>query len=285
MNWLFVCTGNTCRSPMAAACLKKYLADSGSADRVMSAGLAADGSPATENAVAVMAEWGMDVSSHRSAPLTVEMCDWADRILVMTPMHKFALINAGVAADKVSVLAEKEGGIVDPYGGDLDTYRFTRDQLQCEIQKMLKSDWQCVSMTEDHVVQVAALEQQIFSGAWSHHAIAEELQNSTAGCRVLTQNDGTVGAYIIWHHVLDELFIERIATSPAYLRQGLSSKLLKTAQEYAEQNGVSRITLEVRVSNKPAIALYEKHGFQNEGVRPGFYDDPKEDAYIYSRYI
>ncbi len=285
MNWLFVCTGNTCRSPMAAGCMKKALTDIGAVDEVMSAGLSTDGSPATENAVLALAEWGIDISAHRSKSLTIDMCDWADRILVMTPMHRFALVNAGVSAEKITVLTEKDGGIADPYGGDLDCYRYTRDQLEREIEKLLKSEWRCVDMRDDHVAQVAALEQQIFSGAWSRDAIAEELHNPTAGCRVLVKYNGDVGAYIIWHHVMDELFIERIAASPTYRRQGLSSGLLKTAQEYAARHGVSRITLEVRVSNTPAISLYEKHGFQNEGVRPGFYDAPKEDAYIYSLYV
>ena len=265
--------------------MRMALAYIGSDDVVFSAGLAADGSGATEQAVAAMDEWGIDLRDHRSAMLTRDMCNKADRILVMSDAHRSALLHAGIPAEKVTVLAGENGGIADPYGGDLACYRHTRDQLMTEIRRLLKADGNVMPMQSEHVAAIADLEKRIFSGAWSHDAIKEELDNPTAFCRVLLQKDGTVVAYILCHHVLDELFIERIATSPDHVRQGFSSQLLKTAKAYAAENGIARITLEVRVSNRAAIALYEKHGFENEGVRPGFYDAPKEDAYIYSHYL
>ena len=146
--------------------------------------------------------------------------------------------------------------------------------------------WKTLPLVADTVQAVAQLEEALFTGPWSHHAIEEELSNKTAVCRVLQHTEtGEVGAYLLMHHVLDELYIERIATAPQWRRQGLSTKLLKTACDFADENGVSRITLEVRVSNKPAIALYEQNGFVCDGVRPRFYDDPKEDAFIYSLYL
>lgn len=56
-------------------------------------------------------------------------------------------------------------------------------------------------------------------------------------------------------------------------------------QDYAETHDLTRLTLEVRASNAPAIALYESMGFTCDGVRPGFYDSPKEDAQLYSYYL
>lgn len=138
MTWLFVCTGNTCRSPMAAACMRQALDERHMDDNVMSAGLAADGSPAAENAVTVMGEIGVDISSHRSKPLTIQMCNKAECIVVMTAMHKAVLVNAGVDAERVIVLADENGGIADPYGGDIDCYRQTRDQLIQEIHQLLE---------------------------------------------------------------------------------------------------------------------------------------------------
>ncbi len=140
MNWLFVCTGNTCRSPMAAACMREALAKRGQAGQVFSAGISADGSPATEYTVQVMSEIGVDISHHRSVPLTLEMCEQADRIVVMTEMHKAILVHAGVSVENVIVLAAENGGIADPYGGDLTCYRETRDQLIDEIDRLLEKD-------------------------------------------------------------------------------------------------------------------------------------------------
>ena len=140
MNWLFVCTGNTCRSPMAAACMRAAMDQRGLDGQVFSAGLSADGSPATANAVAAMGEIGVDISNHRSAPLTIERCQQADRIAVMTPAHKAVLAGAGVSVEKIIVLAEDSGGIADPYGGDLECYRTTRDQLMAEINRLLEKD-------------------------------------------------------------------------------------------------------------------------------------------------
>ena len=87
------------------------------------------------------------------------------------------------------------------------------------------------------------------------------------------------------HHILDEGFIANLAVHPAYRRQGIARSLLREAQEYAEAHDLARLTLEVRASNVPAIALYEGMGFTRDGIRPGFYDSPKEDAAIYSYYL
>lgn len=67
--------------------------------------------------------------------------------------------------------------------------------------------------------------------------------------------------------------------------RGIARSLLREAQEYAEAHDLARLTLEVRASNVPAIALYEGMGFTRDGIRPGFYDSPKEDAAIYSYYL
>ena len=132
---LAVCTGNTCRSPMAAALLQRELRARGLDVEVRSAGLAADGSPATPQAVAVMREWGIDLSAHRSRPLTAELCAQADQICVMTPGHAQILRQAGVPAEKIFLLGD---GIPDPYGGDLACYRAARDALAQGVRRFLE---------------------------------------------------------------------------------------------------------------------------------------------------
>ena len=87
------------------------------------------------------------------------------------------------------------------------------------------------------------------------------------------------------HHILDEGFITNVVVHPAYRRQGIATALLAELETYGKAHDLTRITLEVRASNQKAIALYEQMGYEKEGVRPGFYDSPKEDALIYSLYL
>jgi protein-tyrosine-phosphatase len=130
---LCVCTGNTCRSPMAAALLKQALDKQGRGDiLVESAGLAAmEGQPASPQAIAALAEWDLDLSCHRSRPLTPELARQAHKLVAMTPEHAAVLtFRLGVSPDNILVPGH---GVSDPYGGDLDTYRSTRDQLKAAM--------------------------------------------------------------------------------------------------------------------------------------------------------
>jgi len=133
---LLVCTGNLCRSPMAAAILRARLReDPACADwEVHSAGLwATEGQPASAPARAVMEERGYDLSHHRSRPVTEESVERADLILAMTPHHVEALRLAfPQAADRIHLLAEMAGGtqgVDDPYGQPLQVYRAVADEL------------------------------------------------------------------------------------------------------------------------------------------------------------
>lgn len=146
MNILFVCSGNTCRSPMAAY-LAADLAEkeySQSGFCFDSAGIAtSDGFPATDNAVVALSELGIDASGHRSKQFQPYMIDLSHRIVCMTAMHKEALCHAfPEAAEKIFVIGELSGSgadIPDPYMGSLSVYRITRDKLQEEIAAILKN--------------------------------------------------------------------------------------------------------------------------------------------------
>ena len=134
-----VCTGNTCRSPMAEALIKRRLKDSGHSATVSSAGLFADGSAISENSRIVMDEIGVDISSHRSCQLTKEMVEYADLILTMTIGHKMAVLSAFPYSEgKVFTLAEysgENGDVADPYGGSVDMYRCCRDDIDRMVNK------------------------------------------------------------------------------------------------------------------------------------------------------
>ena len=91
--------------------------------------------------------------------------------------------------------------------------------------------------------------------------------------------------YLGMHHILDEGFITNIVVHPAYRRQGIAHALLAETRRYGKKHDMNRICLEVRASNTAARELYESFGFEEDGIRPGFYASPKEDAVLYSLYI
>ncbi len=121
---LFICTGNTCRSPMAAAIFNKYCADNGIDAVADSAGIAAAvGMPASENSVAVMSEIGVDLSKHEAKPISRELLEAADLIVCMSEGHAEMLKAAGFSAVVLG------SGIADPYGYAVNIYRVCRDKL------------------------------------------------------------------------------------------------------------------------------------------------------------
>jgi ribosomal-protein-alanine acetyltransferase len=140
-----------------------------------------------------------------------------------------------------------------------------------------------VTMQPKHIEDLAAIEELCFSRPWSYEALAEELRNPLAVFFVAEYGDKAV-AYAGMHHILDEGYITNIAVHPDFRRQGLATALVHELDGYADENDLNRLTLEVRASNSAAIVIYRHAGFDEEGVRTAFYDDPKEDGLIMSKY-
>lgn len=136
-----------------------------------------------------------------------------------------------------------------------------------------------IQMDLSHAQQVALLEQTCFSDPWSLNAIESEISNPLSLWMVAVENDCVIG-YIGSQSVLGEADMMNLAVSQKARGRGIGSKLVLALIECLRQNGVYRLTLEVRVSNEPAIKLYEKIGFQIIGRRPNYYYHPKEDAFI-----
>ena len=136
-----------------------------------------------------------------------------------------------------------------------------------------------VNMNADHVSQVAALEAICFRDPWSEKSVASELTNPLSLWLVALDGDRLAG-YVGSQSVLGESDMMNVAVHPDYRRQGIAEKLCIALVDALKEKGNHCLMLEVRASNDPARALYEKLGFLQVGLRKNYYRNPKEDAYI-----
>lgn len=136
-------------------------------------------------------------------------------------------------------------------------------------------------MTEEDILTAAALEQACFSRPWSEKTLRESFDNPHYVYFAAEDEDGTMIGYTGMIVVLDEADVANVAVFPEHRRKGAGDALVAAMLNYARDHELVRLTLEVRVGNVPAIALYEKHGFTRIGLRKGYYEDPVEDAVIY----
>ena len=136
-----------------------------------------------------------------------------------------------------------------------------------------------VPMNESHVAQVAELEKICFSDPWSEKSVASELYNSLS-CWLVAEENGVVTGYVGSQTVIDESDMMNVAVHPDHRRKGIAEALVVELVEALKKRESHCLTLEVRASNEPAKALYEKLGFAQVGLRKNYYRNPKEDALI-----
>ena len=141
-----------------------------------------------------------------------------------------------------------------------------------------------VKMNDSHVSQVAQLEKLCFADPWSEKSIASELTNPLSYWLVAVEVD-TVAGYIGSQSVMGESDMMNVAVAPEHRRRGVGEALVSALAEVLKEQGNESLALEVRASNMPAIALYEKLGFAQVGRRPGYYRNPREDALILKKML
>lgn len=137
-----------------------------------------------------------------------------------------------------------------------------------------------VPMTAAHLPAVAALEKACFpADPWSEGLFRDALDNPNTAILLAEGEDGAVLGYAVLSTVLDEGNLDNIAVARPARRNGVADALLSALTGFGREH-LACLMLEVRASNAPAIALYEKHGFTAAGRRKNYYDAPCEDAIL-----
>lgn len=134
-------------------------------------------------------------------------------------------------------------------------------------------------LSAEDLEQVGRMEQDCFSMPWSQKSFEELLDNPNA-FYVVAREEGHVVGYCGAYLILDEADINQVAVAQDCRGRGIGRLMLTELLKRLKQAGAGSVTLEVRKSNAPAIALYEGLGFNTEGIRKNFYEKPAEDALI-----
>lgn len=135
------------------------------------------------------------------------------------------------------------------------------------------------TMETEDCKESAELEKAIFSQPWSEQGFLDAIAMD-GNIFLVAEEAGEICGYIGMYLSLDEGEITNVGVAPKKRNAGVGSLLLTKALTLAKEKNIQQVVLEVRVSNQPAIHLYEKYGFIHCGIRKGFYDFPKEDAYV-----
>ena len=280
---MFICSGNTCRSPLAEGLFKKYLKENNITDiEVGSAGVGAfPGDGVSINSILVASHREVDISDHRAKNINPEHLLTTDLFFCMSDSHK-QVLSRHCDESKIVVL-----NVPDPYGRPIEVYEECAEQFERQFPQILEKIQNTVTireMTESDIAGIAELEKKCFSEPWSETSLRDELTNETARFYVLRDSKRLLG-YIGANNVCNEVYITNVAVSEECRGKGYGQKLVNHLIKQSETERAFFITLEVRKSNENAIKLYEKCGFKFIGERKNFYSKPTEDALIYTYYL
>ena len=144
-------------------------------------------------------------------------------------------------------------------------------------------DYQLIPLAHEHLGQAAEIERLCFSDPWSEKMLAEHLANPCSLTLAAVGDTGRLLGYVGLLAVVDEGYITNVAVRPDCRRQGVAAALLGALGAQGKERGLALPTLEVRQSNAPARALYEKLGYVQAGLRRNYYENPREDAIIMTK--
>lgn len=133
---------------------------------------------------------------------------------------------------------------------------------------------------ESDVPAVEAVEKACFSVPWSYESLYHDILENKLAFYIVAEIDGKVCGYVGVWKIFDEGHITNVAIAPEYRRMHIASAMLSVLFDVTGAQGIESYTLEVRVGNQAAIALYEGFGFREAGLRKGYYEDNGEDAII-----
>ena len=145
-------------------------------------------------------------------------------------------------------------------------------------------EYKIVDVNQEHIFQIEELERQCFSCPWTAQQLMGQIKNSQHEFIAATAGEKVLG-YVGMMYILDEGYISNVAVSPEYRQLGLGDALIEHLMIIAERLKLSFVTLEVRESNSAAKGLYSKHGFTVVGRRKNYYDFPKEDAILMTKFL
>ena len=138
-------------------------------------------------------------------------------------------------------------------------------------------------MSREHLSEVASIEEMSFSLPWSLESL--ELMLTEQASALVALEDGRVLGYVGMMCVLDEGQIINVAVHPDARRRGVGRSLMEAAETYAKERGIVFLSLEVRESNIAARSLYSSLGWEEQGIRKGFYSHPVENACVMTKSI
>ena len=144
------------------------------------------------------------------------------------------------------------------------------------------SEYSIIPMSGEHIEALAQVDALCFSDPWTHDGLKAELSSDTA-CFAAALKDGLAIGCAGMHCICGECYIDKVCVHPDCRRQGIAEALVQFLIDYALAHHAEFITLEVRMGNKPAIALYQKLEFKPVGVRRNFYTAPSENALLMTR--
>lgn len=277
---MFVCSGNTCRSPMAEGLFKKYLSDNNiESVEAASAGISAfPGDAVSENAVIAARKRGVDISAHRARKINPEDILNTDLFVCMSESHICSLLPLA-GEERLTAL-----GVPDPYMQSEEVYESCCRQIEASfpaIAEKLSGLPVIRKMTEQDIPALAEIERECFSEPWSESSFREELSNDTGRFFVI-KNGGEIFGYIGANSVCGEVYITNVAVGKRHRKNGFGKRLVQYLLTESALENAEFVTLEVRRSNENAIKLYEKCGFKKVGERKNFYSKPREDALLYT---